>query len=305
MTPLAKESTYLETYPATFSTGVAASLEEGSSRSSFAWHRVRPGLILAGLLLLFITVAAIAPGWVVSGDPLETHGREAFHAPSLAHPFGMDENGRDLFTRVVYGARSTLIMGLGATAISLGSGIIFGLIAGLGPRFVDGLVMRFIDVLLAFPDLIFALVIITFFGQGTLNAIFAVGIASIPRYARLVRAQTHRVRHMPYVEAATTLGLSRSALIFDHILPNAIKPVLVLAIAGIGGKIAVGASLSFLGLGTPPPAPEWGSMLSVGRDFLANAWWMTAAPAFALILTVLSISALGRELLRRSEGRDL
>jgi peptide/nickel transport system permease protein len=265
---------------------------------------LRPGLILAGLFLLFLVVAAFAPTWITSRDPLETHLREAFRAPSAAHVLGTDENGRDVFTRIIYGVRGTLFMGLGATFIGLGSGIVLGLISGLGPRLVDGAIMRFVDILLAFPDLLFALVIITFFGQGTLNAILAVGIASIPRYARLTRAQTHLVRGLPYVEAASTLGLRHVTLVLRHVLPNAIRPVIVLAIVGLGGKIAIGASLSFLGLGTPAPAPEWGSMLSVGRDFLANAWWLTAMPGFALTLTVLSIGTLGRELLRRSEGKN-
>ena len=133
--------------------------------------------------------------------------------------------------------------------------------------------MRLIDVLLAFPDLLLALVIITFWGQGLVNAVIAVGVASVPRYARMVRAQTHIVRNAQYVEAAVTLGLRRSTVILRHVLPNAIKPILILATIGIGGKIAAGAALSFLGFGAPPPSPEWGSMLSVGRNFLSNAWW--------------------------------
>ena len=137
--------------------------------------------------------------------------------------------------------------------------------------------------------------------EGT-NAIVAVGVASIPRYARLARAQSQIVRGAGYVEAATTLGLRRSTLIWRHILPNSIKPILVLATIGVGGKIAAGAALSFLGFGAPPPAPEWGAMLSVGRNYLANAAWLVAAPGVAITLTVLSITALGRELVARSEG---
>jgi len=264
---------------------------------------LRPGLLLAGLFVLVLIVAALFPGWLVGGDPLAANARHAFLSPSLAHALGTDENGRDVLTRVVYGVRPSLLMGLAATAIGLLAGISLGLAAGLGHRFVDGLIMRLIDVLLAFPDLLLALVIITFWGQGTLNATIAVGAASIPRYARLVRAQTHQVRHAPYVEAATTLGIRRATVVFRHVLPNAIKPVFILAAIGIGGKIAAGASLSFLGLGTPPPSPEWGAMLSVGRNFLSNAWWLTAVPGLALTLTVISVTALGRELLRRSEGK--
>lgn len=265
--------------------------------------RFKPRLVLSALFVALLLIAAIAPGLVAPKDPLEANARLAFRAPSWTHPLGTDENGRDLYTRLVHGVRPSLVMGLAATAIGLGFGVAIGLTAGLGPRFLDGAFMRGVDVLLAFPDLMFALLIITFWGQGTLNAIVAVGIASVPRYARLIRAQTHVVRRTAYIEAAVTLGLSRWQIIARHVLPNAIGPVLILATIGIGGKIAAGASLSFLGLGTPPPAPEWGSMLSIGRNYLANAWWLTAVPGIAVTLTVLSISCLGRELLRRSEGK--
>lgn len=264
----------------------------------------RPGLALAAIFLVLLVAAAIAPGLLISGDPLAASARDAFRAPTAAHPLGTDENGRDVLVRLVHGARPSLVLGLAATALGLAAGVALGLAAGLGPRWIDGALMRFVDVLLAFPDILFALVIISLFGQGLFNSIIAVGIASVPRYARLVRAQTHAIRHSGYVEAATTLGHTRFALIWRHVLPNAIKPVLLLAIIGIGGKIAAGAALSFLGLGAPPPAPEWGSMLAIGRNYLANAWWITAAPAVAITLTVLSITALGRAFLRHREGKS-
>lgn len=277
---------------------VAAAAEPARRR-----RRLRPGLWLAAGFVLFLVLATLAPSLVAPGDPLAANAREAFQAPSLAHWLGTDENGRDVLTRLVHGVRPSIVMGLAATAIGLTVGIAVGLFAGLGHRLVDGFLMRCVDVLLAFPDLLLALVIITFWGQGTLNAIIAVGAASVPRYARMVRAQTHVVRRSQYVEAARTLGQRPLALIWQHVLPNAIKPILILATIGIGGKIAAGASLSFLGLGAPPPSPEWGSMLSVGRNFLGNAWWLTAAPCAAVTLTVLSVTALGRELMRRNEGR--
>lgn len=263
---------------------------------------LRPGLVLAGLFVALLAIAAIVPGWLAPGDPFEASARDAFLAPSAQHLLGTDENGRDVLTRLIYGVRPSLLMGLAATVIGLGGGVAIGLAAGLGHRFLDGLLMRFVDVLLAFPDLLLALVIITFWGQGLLNAVVAVGVASIPRYARLVRSQTTKVRSATYVEASVTLGIRRSTVIWRHVLPNAIKPVLILATIGVGGKIAAGASLSFLGFGAPPPAPEWGAMLAVGRNFLANAPWLVAAPALAITLTVVSVTALGRELMRRSEG---
>ncbi|MQT38838.1 ABC transporter permease, partial [Pseudomonas helleri] len=203
----------------------------------------------------------------------------------------------------VYAVRPSLVLGVAATAVGLLLGTLLGLTAGLGPRWLDGAIMHVIYVLLAFPDLLLALVIITFFGQGQLNIILAIGIANVPRYARLVRAQTLVVRGAGYVEAATTLGLPRHLVIWRHVLPNAIKPILILATIGIGGNIVNGAALSFLGFGAAPPAPEWGGMLAMGRNYLANAWWLVAWPALAITLTVVSISAIGRELLRRSEGK--
>jgi peptide/nickel transport system permease protein len=265
----------------------------------------RPGLVLARAFVLLLLVAALVPGLLTSVDPLEASARQAYRAPDAVYWLGTDENGRDVLSRLIHGVRPSLLLGLTATALGLGLGIVLGLLAGLGPRWLDGAVMRLVDVLLAFPDLLLALVIITFFGQGTLNLIIAVGIASVPRYARLVRAQTRAVRGAAYVEAATTLGLGRAAVIWGHVLPNAIKPILILATIGIGGNITAGAALSFLGFGAPPPAPEWGTMLAVGRNFLANAWWLVAWPALAITFTVISITAIGRELLRRSEGKRL
>ncbi|WP_374438874.1 ABC transporter permease [Pseudomonas panipatensis] len=272
--------------------------------SALARHLLaRPGLLLAGAFLAVLVLASLEPTWLVATDPLAASARQAFQAPSMAHWLGTDENGRDVLARLVHGVRPSLLMGVSATAIGLCGGIATGLLAGLGPRWLDAAAMRSIDVLLAFPELLLALVIITFWGQGMLNAILAVGIAGIPRYARLVRAQTRLVRATPYVEAAVTLGLAKPLVIWRHVLPNAIKPVLILATIGIGGNIAAGASLSFLGFGAPPPAPEWGAMLSTSRNFLSNAWWLVAAPGTAVTLTVVTVTVLGRALLRYSEGK--
>ncbi|MGQ7859586.1 peptide ABC transporter permease [Pseudomonas sp. ATCC PTA-122608] len=267
--------------------------------------RLRPGLLLAGVFVALLLLAAVVPQWLAPYDPLEASARLAFQAPSNVYWLGTDENGRDVLSRLIYGVRSSLFMGIAATALGLAWGTLLGLIAGLGPRWLDGALMRGIDVLLSFPDLLLALVIITFFGQGTANLILAIGIAGVPRYARLVRAQTLNVRNAGYVESAVTLGQSHLAVVLRHILPNAFKPVLILATIGVGGAITAGAALSFLGFGAPPPAPEWGGMMSIGRSFLANAPWLVAWPALIITLTVVSISAIGRELLRRSEGKPL
>jgi len=260
-------------------------------------------LVAAGGYLVLLTIATVFPTLLTSVDPLDASARDAFFGPSSQHWLGTDENGRDLLTRLIHGASASMLMGLGATAIGLFFGVSLGLVAGLGHRVVHAATMRFIDVLLAFPDILLALVIITFWGSGLLNAIIAVGISSVPRYARLVCAQALIIRRSAYVEAARTLGLHPLSLVWKHILPNAIKPVVLLATIGIGGKISAGAALSFLGFGAPPPAPEWGAMLATGRNYLGNAWWLTAFPGVTLMLTVLAMTAVGRELRRRSEAK--
>jgi peptide/nickel transport system permease protein len=264
----------------------------------------RAGLTLATIFVAVLLLAAIAPGLLAPGDPLDGSARDAFGAPGIAgHVLGTDENGRDVFTRLVHGARPSLLMGLGATIIGVGIGAALGLVAGLGRRWLDTAVMRFVDILLAFPDLLLALVFIAIWGQGLLNATLAVGMASVPRYARMIRAQTVQVRSSLYVEAARTQGWHPLSILWRHVLPNALRPVLPLATIGIGAKIALGAALSFLGFGAPPPSPEWGAMLALGRNFMSNAWWLVAVPGLTITLTVISITVLGRELLLRSEGK--
>jgi len=256
---------------------------------------------MLGLLLL----AVAFPNGLSPVDPLAADARLAYQPPSSTFWLGTDENGRDLLSRLIHGARPSLFIGLAATLVGLGLGTLLGLLAGLAPGWLDNLLMRAVDVLLAFPDLLLALVIITLFGQGTSNLILAVGIASVPRYARLVRAQTLTIRHAGFVEAAVTLGRKPLAVVLTHVLPNAVQPVLILACIGLGGAITAAAALSFLGFGAPPPAPEWGAMMAVARNFMANAPWLMAWPALAITLTVTSISVIGRDWLRRSEGRSV
>lgn len=269
-------------------------------------RRVRPGLVLAVAYLALLVVAALAPGLLAHQDPLGVGLDPGFLRPfeSGAHLLGTDQDGRDMFSRMVYGTRASLVMGLGATAIGVVGGTFLGLLAGLGTRFTESLVMRLIDVVLAIPDLLLALVVIAILGTGTVDALVAVGVAGVPYYARMVRAQTHVVRRSAYVEAAGTLGLRRWTVVRRHVLPNAVKPLVVLATIGVGTAIGVGASLSFLGLGAKPPAPEWGSMLSAGIQYITNDWILVALPATAITLTVLAVTVTGRAVKRRSEGRQ-
>lgn len=293
-------TTELAVQPALVTTSTPA------SRRRRHWT-LRPGLVLALLFLVFLVVAAVVPRLLATQGPLDGTG---INMPFLGvfspgHVFGTDEVGRDTYSRLVYGARPSLIMGLGATAIGVTGGTFLGLVAGLGNRWIETAVMRLVDVLLSIPDLLLALVVIALLGAGSVDALFAVGIAAIPNYARIVRAQTRVVRRSPYVEAASALGLRRLTVIWRHVLPNAIKPLLVLATLGVGSAIGVGASLSFLGLGAKPPAAEWGSMLSTGIQYLSTAPSQVVLPSLIITATVLSITVVGRALKRWSEGRGV
>ena len=266
---------------------------------------VRPGVLLAAAYLVLVVLAALFPGLLAPHNPLTITTAPPFLRPfqSPQYILGTDEDGRDMLSRMIYGARPSLEMGLGATGIGVIGGTTLGLLAGLGGRITETVIMRLIDVVLSIPDLLLALVVIAILGTGTVDALVAVGVASVPAYARMVRAQTQVVRRAAYVEAAAGLGIRRFAVIWRHMMPNAVKPALVLATIGIGTAIGYGASLSYLGLGTKPPAPEWGSMLAEGIQFINNDWVMVFIPGIAITLTVLCVTVIGRDLRRRTEGR--
>jgi peptide/nickel transport system permease protein len=258
---------------------------------------------LTALTLGLIVLAALWPAALAPYDPFAVDTGNILAAPSPRHWLGTDENGRDVLSRIIHGAQGSLLLGFGAVLIALTGGTIIGLSAALNGGFTDALLMRIVDIGLAFPELLLALVVIALVGPGSDGALIAIGIAAIPNYARLIRAQTLTVRNAGYVEAAHALGLSRSAVLFRHVLPNAAKPVLILATVGVGTATLAGAALSFIGLGVSPPTPEWGSMLAMARNFLKQAWWYGMFPGLAIVLLVVSSSVLGRELQRRAEGR--
>ena len=261
------------------------------------------GVWVAAAFLVILVLATLAPWLFTSADPLETEVTNALHAPSLGHPFGTDQAGRDLFARVLYGSRYSLAIGFGATALALIAGLIIGAIAGVLHRVGDSVLSRAIEVVMAFPEFLLALIVIAVIGPGEVSLLIAVSIAVIPAYARVARVQTLVVRRAGYVEAARTLGVRSATTVVRHVIPNTMGPLLVMAVMGIGTAITAAAGLSFLGLGPKAPTPEWGLILAGGRNFLATAWWIAVFPGLVITATVISTSTVGRYLQARSAGR--
>lgn len=262
-----------------------------------------PSVIAASIFVFIVVLAALVPEWLTTKAQESNDLANAMSGPSAEHFLGTDQLGRDLYTRIVFGARFSLSIGLGATAIAVVVGTLVGLLSGLGGRIVDTALMRFIDIMLAFPEILLALIVIAIIGPGAVNALFAIGVAGIPAYARLVRSETLVVRGTGHVEASRALGLSTGKLVWRHILPNVLGPVLVLSTISVGTAMIAGSSLSFLGLGPAAPTPEWGALLSEGRSFLSTAWWLSLFPGLAITLSVISITVVGRRLQARFEGR--
>jgi peptide/nickel transport system permease protein len=279
-------------------TRTAQSVPKAKSGRAF-----RPAVWLSALFLLLVLAWAVAPDAFTSESPFDTDIEAAIQAPSLQHWFGTDASGRDIYTRVVFGARSSLLIGVGATALALVAAILFGFAAGLGGRFTDGAVSRFLEVVLSLPGLLLALIFIAMLGPGVATEILAVAIGSAAGYAWMVRGQVIAVRNSGYVHAAMALGHKRSRIIVRHVVPNAMRPLVVLATMGVGQSIVWASSLSFLGLGVAPPAPEWGAMLDAGRDFVSTAWWLELFPGLAIVGCTLAVTVLGRHLQQRIEGR--
>ena len=251
--------------------------------------------VLASLAVVAATLAAVAaPSLIAPGDPLAISPADAFTPPSLAHPFGTDESGRDVLTRVVHGARASVGIGLAATLIGVGIGAIAGFAAGLGPRLADRALARLFEVLFALPTLVLALLFISVLGGGTGASVLAIGIATIPGYARMLRARVRGVASSDYVEWARLDGVGRARVFARHVAPNSLWPLAAAATLGIGQAIIWVSSLGFLGLGTAPPEPEWGAMLNAGRVYLTTAWWMTLFPGLAIVAIASALTVLGR-----------
>ena len=253
----------------------------------------RKAAALGAAVLALVVALAVAGPAVTRTDPLKMNLLEALSPPSAAHPFGTDQYGRDILTRVITGARLSLVTGLGAVVIALAGGLGLGLVSGAAGGWADLLIMRVVDVMMAFPSVLLALVVVAVLGHGSTNVMVAVGVSLIPTFVRLIRGNVLVVREHAYVEAARALGCRPCRVTLQHILPNIIAPVIVLATIAIAWSIIIGASLSFLGLGPRPPIPEWGVDLSNGRNYLLRGWWISAGPGVAIMTTVVAVNLVG------------
>lgn len=248
----------------------------------------------AGLVIsaLFLATALAAP-WIAPHDPTAPVIEAVLQPPSGSHPFGTDELGRDVLSRVIYGSRVSLQVGVVAVGIAATIGSAGGLAAGFYGGRWDAAVMRATDVLLAFPGILLAIAVVATLGPSLFNVIIAVGIGAIPVYTRTVRGSTLAVRRMEYVEAARAAGATTARLVMRHVLRNIAAPIVILATLGVGVNILIAAGLSYVGLGAQPPTPEWGAMLSGARQYLRDAWWTAMFPGLAITVTVIGMNLLG------------
>ena len=263
------------------------------SRRTFS----RYGMLWAGLALVgLMSLCALLAPMIAPFDPSELNVDLILQAPSLAHPFGTDALGRDVFSRMLYGARVSLWVGFVAVGLSVAIGLVLGLTAGYFGGIVDEVIMRGVDVMLCFPSFFLILAVIAFLEPSLLNIMIVIGLTSWMGVARLVRAETLSLRGRDFVLASRVAGAGPARIIFSHILPNALAPVLVSATLGVAGAILVESSLSFLGLGVQPPMPSWGNMLMEGKNVLEIAPWLSFFPGLAILFTVLGYNLLGESL---------
>ncbi|RMI31603.1 ABC transporter permease [Streptomyces triticirhizae] len=254
------------------------------------------------LVLAAVGLAALLPELLAPHDPFTQNVTERLAGPTATHPFGTDELGRDLLSRVVHGTRATLVTALLALAFAFGLSLLVGLAAGYLGGLVDRVLMAGVDVLLALPSLLISLLIVSGLGTGPGNLAVAVGIASVPALARVTRAEVLRVSSQPFVEAAAGFGVARHRVLPRHVLPHARGPISALAALELATMVLSVSALSFLGYGTQPPDPEWGTLIAGGRDYFATAWWLTTLPGAVLACVVLALHRLGRAVGHANEG---
>lgn len=268
--------------------------ENASIFRTFLRRFLRNRLAAAGgMVVLFLFVVAVFPSAFSRHDPNRIDIVRILAPPSAEHPLGTDELGRDVLARMVHGARISMQVGFVAMGIATAIGLAVGLIAGFYGRWVDAVLMRFVDIMLCFPSFFLILAVIAFLGPSILNIMAIIGLTSWMGAARLVRAETLSLKERDFVAAARAQGAGSLRIIGRHILPNALAPVLVWATLGVAGAILVESSLSFLGIGVQPPTPSWGNILTAGKDNIEFAWWLSVYPGLAILVTVLGYYLLG------------
>jgi peptide/nickel transport system permease protein len=246
-----------------------------------------------GAVILFFFVLALFPSAFTLHDPNRIDVLKVLQPPSRAHPLGTDELGRDVFSRMVLGSRISMGVGFVATGIAMGIGLLVGLFAGFYGGRIDATLMRFVDIMLCFPSFFLILAVIAFVGPSILNVMAVIGLTHWMGVARLVRAETLSLKERDFVAGARAQGAGVARIVFRHILPNAMAPVLVWAILGVAGAILTESALSFLGIGVQPPTPSWGNILTAGKDNIEFAWWLSVCPGAAIFVTVLGFNLLG------------
>jgi peptide/nickel transport system permease protein len=268
---------------------------QGISPLRETWRRLKMNkAAVCGLAVIVVLVlGALSASWVAPYDPARMDVRARLQGPSLKHLLGTDNFGRDIFSRILYASRISLVIGFVAVGIGAVLGGITGAVSGYYGGFLDNLIMRAMDVLLSIPQIILAIAIVGALGANLVNLMIAVGISVLPRYARLVRASAMSLQGLEFIEAARATGASDLRIILQNIVPNCMAPLIVLSTLGVAQAILSAATLSFLGLGIQPPTPEWGSMLSAGRQFLRNAPHITIFPGLAIVIVVLALNMLG------------
>jgi peptide/nickel transport system permease protein len=259
------------------------------------WRRLkRSKMAMAGLFIISVLFfTAIFADIIAPYHYAKQNLKETFQYPNLKHFFGTDDFGRDIFSRIVYGARISLEVGFLSVGIAIIIGGLLGAVAGFYGGKLDQVIMRTMDVLLSIPSILLAISIVAALGPGLTNLMIAVGISSIPAYARIVQVSVLSIREHEFVEAARAVGSSDVRIIFKHILPNCLAPIIVQGTLGVATAIIIAAALSFIGLGIQPPVPEWGAMLSGGRSFIRNYWFMTVFPGLAIMVAVFGLNLLG------------
>ena len=259
-------------------------------------HFRRSKVAIAGLVILvaMYVIAVIAP-WIAPYDPIAQKNivQTSFLPPNAAHWLGTDRFGRDVLSRILYGARISLSIGLVATLISVTLGTTLGAIAGYFGGKIDALIMRFTDMVLSFPRLVLLIMIVALFSPSLTVIVTVLGLTQWPNTSRIVRGDVLSLREREFIQAAHALGMGKARIIFRHLIPNVLAPVIVTATLGIGNTIVLEASLSFLGLGVQPPTPSWGNMVADGRDSLLGAWWVATFPGLTIVLAVLAFNLVG------------